>query len=88
MSKNRNHYTPEEKVSIICQHLIEKVAVADICQERRSAGWETGGHQVGFALGASSESERAKAPGGLHSGAFGVRFEGVSFSISAFIHGR
>ena len=31
MSKNRNHYTPEEKVSIICQHLIEKVAVADIC---------------------------------------------------------
>jgi transposase-like protein len=31
MSSGRKHYTPEERVSIIRRHLIEKVAVADIC---------------------------------------------------------
>jgi len=35
MSKNRKHYTPEEKVSIICRHLIEKIAVSDLCQEQK-----------------------------------------------------
>jgi len=35
MSKNRKHYTPEEKVSIIRRHLIEKIAVSDLCQEQK-----------------------------------------------------
>jgi transposase len=35
MSKHRKHYTPEEKVSIIRRHLIEKVAVSDMCQEHK-----------------------------------------------------
>ncbi len=33
MSKHRKHYTPEEKVSILRRHLVEKVPVSDICQE-------------------------------------------------------
>lgn len=33
MSKHRKHYTPEEKVSILRRHLVEKVSVSDLCQE-------------------------------------------------------
>ena len=33
MSKHRTHYTPEEKVSILRRHLVEKVPVSDLCQE-------------------------------------------------------
>jgi transposase-like protein len=33
MSKHRKHYTPEEKVSILRRHLVEKVPVSDLCQE-------------------------------------------------------
>ena len=35
MVKHRKHYTPEEKVSIIRRHLVEKVAVSDLCQEQK-----------------------------------------------------
>jgi transposase-like protein len=35
MSKHRKHYTPEEKVSILWRHLIEKVPVSDLCQEQK-----------------------------------------------------
>jgi len=35
MSKHRKHYTPEEKVSIIRRHLIEKIPVSDLCQEQK-----------------------------------------------------
>lgn len=31
MIKKRNKYTPEEKVSILKQHLVDKVPVSDIC---------------------------------------------------------
>jgi len=33
MSKQRKHYTPEEKVSVLRRHLVEKVPVSDLCQE-------------------------------------------------------
>jgi transposase len=33
MSKHRTHYTPEEKVSNLRRHLVEKVPVSDLCQE-------------------------------------------------------
>ncbi len=33
MVKHRKHYTPEEKVSILRRHLVEKVPVSDLCQE-------------------------------------------------------
>ena len=35
MSKHRRHYTPEEKVSIIRRHLVEKIPVSDLCQEQK-----------------------------------------------------
>ncbi len=35
MSKHRKHYTPEETVSILRRHLIEKVPVSDLCQEQK-----------------------------------------------------
>jgi len=35
MSKNRKHYTPEEKVSMIRRHLVEKVPVSELCQEQK-----------------------------------------------------
>ena len=31
MSKSRKHYTPEEKVSILKKHLVEKASVSDLC---------------------------------------------------------
>ncbi len=33
MSKHRKHYTPEEKVSILRRHLVEKVPISDLCNE-------------------------------------------------------
>ena len=33
MKKPRKHYTPQEKVAILRRHLIEKVAVSDLCEE-------------------------------------------------------
>lgn len=33
MRKKRHNYTPEEKVSILRRHLIERVAVSDLCDE-------------------------------------------------------
>ena len=35
MVKHRKHYTPEEKVSILRRHLVEKVPVSDLCQEQK-----------------------------------------------------
>ena len=37
MSKHRKHYTPEEKVSIIRRHLVEKIPVSDLCQEQKTS---------------------------------------------------
>ena len=31
MSKKRKNYTPEEKATILKKHLLEKVAVSDLC---------------------------------------------------------
>jgi transposase-like protein len=31
MTKRRNKYTPDEKVSILKRHLVDKVPVSDIC---------------------------------------------------------
>jgi transposase len=31
--RERKHYTPEEKVSILRRHLIEKVPVSNLCEE-------------------------------------------------------
>jgi len=33
MSKQRKHFTAEEKVGILRRHLIEKVAVSQVCEE-------------------------------------------------------
>jgi transposase len=33
MRKQRQNYTPEEKVLILKRHLLEKVAVSDLCDE-------------------------------------------------------
>ncbi len=33
MRKKRHNYTPEEKVSILRRHLIERIAVSDLCDE-------------------------------------------------------
>jgi transposase len=35
MSKHRKHYTPEEKVSMIRRHMVEKIPVSDLCQEQK-----------------------------------------------------
>jgi len=33
MKKERKHYSPEEKVSILRRHLIDKVPVSTLCEE-------------------------------------------------------
>jgi len=33
MRKKRHNYTPEEKVLILKRHLVERVAVSDLCDE-------------------------------------------------------
>jgi transposase-like protein len=33
MRKKRHNYTPEEKVSIIRRHLIDRIPVSDLCDE-------------------------------------------------------
>ena len=33
MRKKRHNYTPEEKVSILRRHLVENVAISDLCDE-------------------------------------------------------
>ena len=35
MRKKRHNYTPEEKVSILRRHLIERVPVSDLCDEHQ-----------------------------------------------------
>jgi transposase-like protein len=35
MRKERRNYTPEEKVSILRRHLIEKVPVSALCEEQQ-----------------------------------------------------
>ena len=30
MNKQRSHYSPEQKVAILKQHLLEKIAVSDL----------------------------------------------------------
>ena len=33
MKQKRKQYTPEEKVTILRKHLVDKVAVSDLCEE-------------------------------------------------------
>ena len=33
MRKERKHYTPEEKVSILRRHLVDKIPVSTLCEE-------------------------------------------------------
>jgi transposase len=33
MSRERKHYTPEEKVAALKRHLVEKVPISDLCEE-------------------------------------------------------
>jgi transposase len=33
MVRTRKHYSPEEKVAILRRHLLERVAVSDLCEE-------------------------------------------------------
>jgi transposase len=33
MKRERKHYTAEEKVAILRRHLLDKVAVSDLCEE-------------------------------------------------------
>jgi transposase len=33
MSRQRRHFTPEQKVAILRAHLLEKVPVSDLCQQ-------------------------------------------------------
>ncbi len=37
MRKKRHNYTPEEKVSILKRHLVEQIAVSDLCDEYQLA---------------------------------------------------
>ena len=39
MNKNRAHYSPQQKVSIIKQHLLEKVPVSDLCDKCPGSVW-------------------------------------------------
>jgi transposase len=32
--KKRHHYTPEEKVAILRRHMVDKVPVSEVCNER------------------------------------------------------
>jgi hypothetical protein len=34
MRNERNHYTPEEEVAILTRHLLDKVPVSDLSEER------------------------------------------------------
>ena len=34
MRKERQHYTAEEKVAILRRHLLDKVPVSDLCEEK------------------------------------------------------
>jgi len=44
MSNERKHHTPEEKVAILRQHLIDRVPVCTLCDEHRSTPrFSTGG---------------------------------------------
>lgn len=45
MRKRRHNYTPEEKVAILRRHLVEHVAVSDLCDEyqlqpKNFYGWQ------------------------------------------------
>ena len=33
MSRQRRHFTPEQKVAILRAHLLEKVPISDLCQQ-------------------------------------------------------
>lgn len=33
MPKHRKHYTPQQKISVLREHLIEKESVSDICEK-------------------------------------------------------
>ena len=33
MRKQRRHFTPEQKVAVLREHLIEKVALSDLCEK-------------------------------------------------------
>ncbi len=33
MSKKRKKYTPEEKVTVLRKHLLEKISVSDLCDQ-------------------------------------------------------
>jgi transposase len=33
MTKNRRNFTPEQKVTILREHLVERVAVSDVCDK-------------------------------------------------------
>ena len=33
MSRQRRHFTPEQKVAILRAHLLEKIPVSDLCQQ-------------------------------------------------------
>jgi transposase-like protein len=33
MRKERKHFTPEEKVTILRRHLVDKVPVSELCEE-------------------------------------------------------
>ena len=35
MKKQRKHYTPEEKVTILRRHLVEGVPISDLCDDLR-----------------------------------------------------
>lgn len=35
MSKKRKHYSPEEKVSMLKQHLVNAVAVSELCDQHQ-----------------------------------------------------
>ena len=35
MRRERKHYTAEEKVAILRRHLLDKVPVSNLCEERK-----------------------------------------------------
>jgi transposase len=42
MRKERKHYNPEEKVAILRRHLLDKVPLSELCEERVASRRDVG----------------------------------------------
>ena len=68
MTQRRKHYSGEEKVSILRRHLLERVAVSDLCDELGLAPtvfyrWQKEFFEHGAAAFETQSKRRAKNAG-------------------------